>query len=64
MTEQREKEKRPFCPYCDEGIIEGELPYCQACGVTIFYCPQCRAALPRDSKVCPRCGIEITGETK
>ena len=61
MTEKIEKKKRPFCPYCEEGIIEADLPYCQACGVTIFYCPKCRETLPRDSKICPHCGSEIKG---
>jgi predicted RNA-binding Zn-ribbon protein involved in translation (DUF1610 family) len=59
MTEQKEKGEHFFCPYCDEEIMRADLPYCQACGVTIFYCPQCRKALPRDKKVCPHCGAEI-----
>ncbi len=53
-----EKEHRS-CPYCDEEIAEASFPYCDACGVTVFYCPKCRKPLPRDNKVCPHCGAEI-----
>ncbi len=61
MTEQKEEKKHLFCPYCDEEIMRADLPYCQACSVTIFYCPQCRKPLPRDSKICPHCGAGIKG---
>lgn len=55
-----EREKQPlFCPYCEEEIISASLPYCQACKITVFYCPQCRQAVPRDKRVCPHCGTEI-----
>ena len=56
-----EKERR-FCPYCDEEIAEAQFPYCDACGVEIFYCPQCRKPLPRDKKKCPNCGAVIKGK--
>jgi hypothetical protein len=57
---RNEKEKpRLFCPYCDEEVMEASFPYCQACKITVFYCPQCRQALPRDKRVCPHCGAEI-----
>ena len=59
MTQQKETKNRCFCPYCDEEVASAELPYCQACRVTIFYCPKCRKPLPRDTKVCPECGAEI-----
>ena len=62
MTEQKEEKKYLFCPYCDEEIMKADLPYCQACGITIFYCPECREPLPRDNKVCPHCGADIRGE--
>ncbi|MFC2066006.1 hypothetical protein ACFLUO_02950 [Chloroflexota bacterium] len=55
-----EKEQR-FCPYCDEKIAEVSFPYCGACEVEVFYCPQCRKPLARDKKVCPDCGAEIKG---
>ena len=61
MTEPKEGKKCLSCPYCDEEIIRADSPYCQACGITIFYCPQCRKPLPRDSKICSHCGAEIRG---
>jgi predicted amidophosphoribosyltransferase len=48
-----------FCPYCDEEIAEASFPYCEACGITIFYCPKCRKPVPRDKKICPYCGADI-----
>ena len=61
--EERKAEKeRRFCPYCDEEIAEVSFPYCQACEITRFYCPQCRKPLPRGKGVCPHCGAEIKGE--
>ena len=62
MEQERKPEKEHrFCPYCDEEIMEGSVPYCVACGVDVFYCPQCREPVPRDKKVCPLCGAEIKG---
>jgi len=61
-TEEKAGKNHLFCPYCDEEIMTAGLPYCQACGVTIFYCPKCRKPLPRHNKVCPHCGAEIKGE--
>ena len=49
------------CPYCDEEIAEAQFPYCDACGVQVFYCPQCRKPVRRDVKECPACGTKITG---
>lgn len=62
MAEQKEEKKHLSCPYCDEEITRADFPYCQACGVTIFYCPKCRKSLPRESSVCPHCGANIRGE--
>ena len=62
MAEQKEEKKHLSCPYCDEEIMRADFPYCQACGVTIFYCPQCRKPLPRENRVCPHCGADIRGE--
>ncbi len=59
---KRAEKKQLFCPYCDEEIVEAKIPYCQACGITIFYCPKCRKPLSRDNKVCPACGADIRGE--
>ena len=61
-TERKAEKERHFCPYCDEEIAETAFPYCQACEVTIFYCPKCRKPLPRDNRVCPHCGAEIKGQ--
>ena len=61
MTEPKEKTKQCFCPYCDEEVRVVDSHYCQACGVTIFYCPKCRKPLPRENRVCPHCGAEIKG---
>lgn len=59
MTKQKEKREYNYCPCCDEEITGASLPYCRACGITIFYCPGCRKPVPRDKKVCPHCGAEI-----
>ncbi len=61
MTEQKAEKRHLFCPYCDEEIMVADSPYCQACDVTLFYCPECRKPLSRDNKVCPHCGTEIRG---
>jgi predicted amidophosphoribosyltransferase len=56
------KKEGHFCPYCDDEIAEASWPYCDACDVTVFYCPDCRKPVPRDKKSCPHCGAEIKGE--
>ncbi|MFC1962312.1 zinc-ribbon domain-containing protein [Chloroflexota bacterium] len=56
-----ERESR-FCPYCDEEIAEAAFPYCEACKVEVFYCPQCREPISRENRECPHCGAEIKGE--
>lgn len=61
MPEPKEK-KQTYCPYCDEEIMKAGLPYCQACGLTIFYCPRCRKPLARENEVCPHCGADIRSE--
>ena len=40
MAEQKEKKEHRFCPYCDEEVMKADLPFCQACGLKIFYCPE------------------------
>ena len=64
MTDKKENREHLFCPCCDEEITGAPFPYCQACGITIFYCPQCREPVPRDKKVCPQCGAEIKVKTE
>jgi ribosomal protein L37E len=56
MTEEKE---HIYCPYCEVEITEVKLPLCQACGVSIFYCPVCRKPLPRNKESCPHCGADI-----
>lgn len=62
MTEQKGERERCLCPYCDEEIMAADLPNCQVCGITTFYCPKCLKPLPRDNKVCPHCGAKIKGK--
>jgi len=62
MTEQKDKKGHVFCPFCDEEIMSADLPWCQACKVTVFYCPDCRQPVPREEKACPSCGAEIKGQ--
>jgi predicted amidophosphoribosyltransferase len=59
MKKQKEKKQHLHCPYCDEEIKALNLPYCTACKVTIFYCPNCHKPTPRDKKICSYCGAEI-----
>ncbi|MFC2006076.1 zinc ribbon domain-containing protein [Chloroflexota bacterium] len=63
MKEHKEEMKHSVCPYCDEEIMTADFPFCQACRITVFYCPECQQSLPRDSKVCPSCGAKSRGET-
>ena len=60
--EKRKAEKKSrFCPYCEEEITESPFPYCQTCGVSVFYCPKCKQPVSRDKRTCPHCGAEIKG---
>ena len=59
MTGPEEKKSQLFCPYCEEEIKASVLSCCRSCGVTIFYCPECRKPVERDKRVCPHCGVEI-----
>jgi len=49
------------CPYCDADIAEASFPYCEACKVKEFYCPECHSPVPRESTKCPRYGVDIKG---
>ena len=57
--EPKEKQKRCFCPYCEEEIVMAALPYCQPCNVTLRYCTRCEIAVEREAEVCPQCGGEL-----
>lgn len=57
MTEQKEG-KQECCPHCGKEMIETDLPYCKACGITNSCCPTCRELLTGNIKVCPQCGAE------
>ncbi len=64
-----EKKKQPdpreiYCPYCEPDIEEATYPYCAACGVTEFYCPECHEVIDRENKVCPKCGADIKSSCK
>jgi hypothetical protein len=48
------------CPFCDAEMVAMELPFCQACQVTIIYCEECGKPLPRNKKSCPNCGAKVT----
>ena len=56
------EKKHLFCPYCEEEIMDANLPYCQVCQIAVFYCPECRKPVSREKRVCPDCGAEIKGE--
>ena len=47
------------CPFCDAELIAANLPVCQACQVTILYCPECQKPLPKGKKTCPSCGATV-----
>jgi hypothetical protein len=46
----------PHCPYCDTELLAMKLPFCQACQVTIVYCPHCGKPLGKNEKTCSSCG--------
>ena len=62
MMTEKEEQKQHSCPFCDEEIRKAGYPFCQACGVEMLHCPQCRQPVSRDKKVCPNCGEEIKGK--
>ena len=61
-AEEKAGKKQLFCPYCDGPVDKTMLPYCQVCGIEVFYCPQCQEPVPRENRTCPSCGAEIKGE--
>lgn len=61
VTKKSLEKVQLFCPYCDAEIAEASFPYCEACRVTVFYCPKCRTPVSRENRKCPKCGAEIKG---
>jgi predicted amidophosphoribosyltransferase len=53
------KKATPHCPYCDVELVAMNLPFCQACQITIIYCPHCGKPLPKNNKICPSCGTKV-----
>ena len=63
MTDKSEQMDKPCCcPYCDAEMARAALPWCQVCGVEVFYCPKCHEVIERDDRVCPHCGASIEEE--
>lgn len=58
--EQMATKKQHHCPYCDEEIRQMNLPWCQACGVSIVYCSRCSQPVAKERKTCPHCGATLT----
>ena len=53
---------RHLCPFCDEELMAANFPYCRVCGITVFYCPNCRRPVPREELVCPQCSADLRAE--
>ena len=51
----KEKERRCFCPYCEEELAISPAPYCQPCQVELRYCLRCNIVVERTAEVCPQC---------
>ena len=51
-----QKKAPPHCPYCDVEVIAANQPLCQACQVTITYCPHCGHPLAKGEEKCSSCG--------
>jgi hypothetical protein len=50
------------CPFCDEEIKQLNLPWCQACGVSIAFCSKCGQPLGKEKNTCPHCGAKVTSK--
>lgn len=60
MACRDEKDKNKIrCPYCDAEVMAASFPFCQACKVTLSYCPECHKPVSRDIRTCPHCGATI-----
>jgi len=58
-VQKAERKIAPHCPYCDAEIFELNLPFCQACHVTIVRCTECLTVIPKNRKTCPSCGKPV-----
>jgi len=47
------------CPFCEGEVSAADLPFCQACGVKLLFCPKCGEVVARDATKCPHCGAEL-----
>lgn len=57
MKKNMNTEKQCVCPYCDEELLNLNLPFCRTCGVMIRLCTHCHVAIrDEDADVCPECG--------
>jgi len=54
-----EKKSELWCPYCEDEIVNSQLPYCQPCKVETFNCPNCGRPVPRTKRTCPECGADM-----
>jgi len=61
-VKREEKEQDVWCPYCDDELVNSQLPYCQPCKLTVFHCPGCGKVVPRRKKICPECGAKMKPE--
>jgi DNA-directed RNA polymerase subunit RPC12/RpoP len=62
QTGKPSAKKELHCPFCDEEIRQLNLPWCQACGVTIAYCSTCGKPIGKDKNACPHCGAKISAK--
>jgi predicted amidophosphoribosyltransferase len=56
---ERPKEMRCLCPYCEEELSLETSPLCKGCQVELRYCLKCNIAVDRNAKVCPQCGQSL-----
>jgi RNA polymerase subunit RPABC4/transcription elongation factor Spt4 len=55
-TKRVEKKEQQWCPYCEDELANSQFPYCQPCKVESFICLTCGKPVPRQNKICPKCG--------
>ena len=59
--EEKAKEERCICPYCDEELAVADSPLCKACGVVFRHCTKCQiTVLDREATICPKCGEPLS----